>query len=173
MSDNSIKIKNGKINFSCRMHLCKQSCCGPFAGISEELSNVDKRPFDEIVLTPADYKRIYDNGYVNLIEEDISEQTGKRYYKMALASDGTCLALKNGLCSVNSIKPTLCKAFPFYIDMFSGLCAIKCDGFSDDYWTETENCRYALDAAREMYEFWIDFYLSDKDSFISPSKDGE
>lgn len=173
MSNNSIKIKNGLINFSCRMHLCNQSCCGPFAGISKELSNVDNRPFDEIVLTPNDYKRIYENGYVNFIEEGYSEQTGKKYYKMALAPDGTCLALKNGLCSVNSIKPTLCKAFPFYIDMFSGLCAIKCDGFSNDYWTEIQNCTYAIEAAKEMYEFWIDFYLSGKDTIYSFSEDGE
>ncbi len=155
---NSVKIKNGMINFSCRMHLCQNSCCGPFAGITSHLTNIEERPFEEIVLTPEDYKKIYSAGHAELIEEAYSEHMGKKYYKMALECDGTCKALKNGLCSINDIKPTLCKAFPFYFDMFSGLCAIDCEGFSDEYWTEVENCSYALESAKEMYEFWLDFY---------------
>lgn len=155
---NSVKIKDGMINFSCRMHLCQNSCCGPFAGIASNLTSVDDRPFEEIVLTPKDYKKIYSLGHAELIEESVSPHMGKKYYKMALESDGTCKALRNGLCSINDIKPTLCKAFPFYFDMFSGLCAIDCEGFSDDYWTKIDNCQYALESAKEMYEFWLDFY---------------
>ena len=155
---NSVKIKNGMINFSCRMHLCQSSCCGPFAGITSNLTSIDERPFEEIVLTDEDYNKIYSSGHAELIEEAVSEHMGKKYYKMALEKDGTCKALCNGLCTINDIKPTLCKAFPFYFDMFSGLCAIDCEGFSDDYWTEIENCQYALDAAKKMYEFWLKFY---------------
>ena len=140
------------------MHLCQKSCCGPFAGITSHLTKIEERPFEEIVLTPEDYKKIYSAGHAELIEEAYSEHMGKKYYKMALECDGTCKALKNGLCSINDIKPTLCKAFPFYFDMFSGLCAIDCEGFSDEYWTEVENCSYALESAKEMYEFWLDFY---------------
>lgn len=158
---NSAKIKNGMINFACRKHLCQNSCCGPFSGITSELTSIDNRPFEEIVLTPDDYKQIYAAGYIEFVEEAISEQTGKKYYKMALEDNGTCKALEKGLCTINSIKPTLCQAFPFYYDMFSGLCAIDCEGFSDDYWTDLEDCRYALDAAKKMYEFWMDFYTFD------------
>ena len=158
---NSVKIKDGMINFSCRMHLCQHNCCGPFSGITSHLTNIEDRPFDEIVLTPSDYKKIYSAGHAEVIEEAVSSHTGKKYYKMALEPDGTCKALCNGLCTINDIKPTLCRAFPFYFDMFSGLCAIDCEGFSDEYWTELENCNYALEAAKEMYEFWLDFYMKD------------
>ena len=163
----SVKIENGMINFSCVKHLCQHSCCGPFSGVTSNITNVENRPFEEIVLVKEDYENIYASGYMDLVEEGFSVQTGKRYYKMALEADGTCKALSNGLCSINSVKPTLCKAFPFYIDMFSGLCAIDCEGFSDNYWTDTEDCRYALEAAKKMYEFWIDFYLSDGGSLLS------
>ena len=47
------------INFACRMHLCQHSCCGPFAGVAADITNVEDRPFEEIVLTPEDYKKIY------------------------------------------------------------------------------------------------------------------
>jgi hypothetical protein len=42
--------------------------------------------------------------------------------------------------------------------MFSGLCAIECEGFSDDYWTELNEYQSCFEAAQKMYEFWIDFY---------------
>ncbi len=158
---NSVKIENGMINFSCRKHLCQNSCCGPFSGISQELNNIDNRPFEEIVLTQEDYDRIYSAGYIELVEQSVSKQTGKKYFKMSLKADGTCCALSNGLCTINGIKPTLCQAFPFYFDMFSGLCAIDCEGFSDDYWTELSSCRYALVAAKKMYKFWLDFYSTE------------
>ena len=140
------------------MHLCQHSCCGPFSGITQNITSIENRPFEEIVLTEEDYAAIYSAGYADLVEEGYSPQTGKKYRKMSLQPDGTCRALCNGLCSINHVKPTLCKAFPFYFDMFSGLCAISCEGFSDEYWTEVENCKYAIDAAKKMYEFWLDFY---------------
>ena len=155
---NSVKIENGMINFSCRKHLCQSSCCGPFSGIASDLTNIDNRPFEEIVLTQEDYRKIYSAGCIDLVEEAVSQQTGKKYYKMSLEPDGSCRALSNGLCTINNIKPTLCQAFPFYFDMFSGLCAIDCEGFSDDYWMDLSNCHYAFVAAKKMYEFWIDFY---------------
>ena len=151
------------INFSCRMHLCQSSCCGPFAGITSNLTSIDERPFEEIVLTDEDYNKIYSSGHAELIEEAVSEHMGKKYYKMALEKDGTCKALCNGLCTINDIKPTLCKAFPFYFDMFSGLCAIACEGFSDDYWTDLEDWRPCFEEAKKMYEFWLDFYGKKKD----------
>ena len=60
-------------------------------GISDELNNIDSRPFDEIVLTPEDYRVLYQNGYANLIEESYSEAMNKTYYKMALEKDGSII----------------------------------------------------------------------------------
>lgn len=158
----SMKIKDGKINFRCRMNFCEHSCCGPFAGITSELSSIDKRPFDEIVLTPDDYRLLYDNGYADLIETGFSEEMNKPYFRMALHEDGTCKAFIDGRCSIHSFSPTLCKAFPFYFDMFSGLCAINCEGFSDEYWADLKDFTSYFDYARKMYEFWLDFYTADK-----------
>lgn len=155
-----IQIKDGKINFSCRMDKCKHSCCGPFAGISNEISNIDNRPFDEIVLTPEDREKLIQNGCEHLIEEGYSEQMGKKYYKMALEENGTCKAFKNGKCTIHEFSPTLCKAFPFYFDMFSGLCTIDCEGFSDEAWTDLKDYADYFDYAKKMYEFWIDFYTT-------------
>ena len=157
-----LKIKDGKINFKCKAEQCEHSCCGPFCGITKELCSIDKRPFDEIVLTGEDYKTLYENGYADLIEEGYSEEMKKKYYKMALEPNGSCKAFVNGRCSIHSISPTLCKAFPFYFDMFSGLCAIQCEGFTEDVLTDLEDYKGYFDSAKKMYEFWLDFYTKDE-----------
>lgn len=101
-----LKIKDGKINFKCKAERCKHCCCGPFQGITKELSNIDRRPFDEIVLTPEDYQKIYDNGYADLIEEGYSREMNKSYYRMALKPDGTCMAWKNNRCVIHDFSPS-------------------------------------------------------------------
>lgn len=162
MANKVLKIKDGKINFCCKMYACKNSCCGPFSGVSDELDNIDNRPFDEIVLTQEDYRKLFDNGLIDLIEEGYSPEMNKKYYKMALEKDGTCKAFVNGKCSIHEISPTLCKAFPFYFDIFSGLCAITCEGFSDDYWTDLKNYQQNFENAKKMYSFWMDFYTPEE-----------
>ena len=158
----SMKIVNGKINFRCKKEMCTHSCCGPFCGVTDQLDSVDKRPFDEIVLTDEDYRRLFENGFADLVEEGYSTEMKKRYYRMALEPDGTCKAFSDGRCRIHDISPTLCKAFPFYFDMFSGLCAIRCEGFSDDCWSDLEDFSSCMENARKMYEFWIDFYCPKK-----------
>ena len=153
-----MKIKDGKINFCCKADQCKHSCCGPFEGITKELCSIDQRPFDEIVLTDEDYRVICERGGAEFVEEGYSEIAQKAYHKMALEADGTCKAWKDGRCMIHDFSPTLCQAFPFYFDMFSGLCAINCEGFSDDTWTDLNDYSGFIEKARKMYEFWIDFY---------------
>lgn len=157
----NLKIKDGKINFKCCQSNCKHTCCGPFSGISQELKSLDNRPFDEIVLTPEDYERISSSGFENFTEKAVSPVTGKEYYRMALEKNGTCKAFVDGKCSIYKVSPTLCKAFPFYYDMFAGLCAISCEGFSDDVWVDLEDIEPFLNSAKKMYQFWLDFYSKD------------
>ena len=159
---NTLKIEDGKINFCCKINHCKHSCCGPFSGISTELSNIDNRKFEEIVLTDEDVRLLCDNGRSDLIEEGFSNLMNKKYHKMALENDGTCKAFINGKCSIHDISPTLCKAFPFYFDMFSGLCAISCDGFCEECQTDLKNFEANFEAAKKMYSFWLDFYTPKK-----------
>ena len=153
-----VKIKDGKINFRCKAENCQHSCCGPFDGISKELCSMDSRPFDEIVLTDEDYRRLCQNGCAELTEEGYSEVAKKPYHKMALEENGTCKAWKDGRCLIHQFSPTLCKAFPFYFDMFSGLCAIECEGFSDEIWADLSDYQQFIDNARKMYRFWLEFY---------------
>lgn len=42
--------------------------------------------------------------------------------------------------------------------MFAGLCAINCEGFSDDRRVPLKNCSLAFEAIRKLYMFWTDFY---------------
>lgn len=153
-----MKIENGKINFRCKADKCQHSCCGPFAGITNELCSIDNRPFDEIVLTDEDYRIICEKGLLELVEDGYSEIAQKAYHKMALEVDGTCKAWKDGRCSIHEFSPTLCQAFPFYFDMFAGLCAIECEGFSDDAWSDLADYEEYIERARKMYQFWLDFY---------------
>ena len=163
MENSTLKIENFKINFRCKLNECLNSCCGPFEGIHNNIKNLDKRPFDEIVLTKDDYKTIKEEGYEFLTEEVVLQNRNIKYIKMSLEQDGTCKAFENGKCSINNFKPTLCRAFPFYFDMFSGLCAIMCEGFSDEYWSDLSDYEECFEAARKMYEFWIDFYTPKKE----------
>lgn len=64
---------------------------------------------------------------------------GKAYHKMALEDNGTCKAWQDGKCAIHDFSPALCQTFPFYFDMFAGLCAIECEGFDDDTWTDLKD----------------------------------
>jgi Fe-S-cluster containining protein len=146
-----VKLIDGKINFACLREDCPSSCCGPFGGVHSGIDSVEGRPFSEIVLTPDDANRINSEGYSHLIE-----LTDSGHYRMRLLEDGTCAAFKDGRCSIHKIKPTLCRAFPFYVDMFVGLCAVtECPGFGSG-WTKTENLKEEINAAKRMYSFWLD-----------------
>lgn len=153
-----LNVNNGKINFKCKMDCCECSCCGPFSGVSGELGSIDNRPFDEIVLTPEDVKGFKKHGCEHLIEEGYSPVMGKKYYKIALEEDGTCKAFKDGRCTIHEFSPTLCKAFPFYFDMFAGLCAIECDGVCEGVEADLADYAPFIENAKKMYRYWIKFY---------------
>lgn len=148
--ESKLIIQEGKINFVCLGDQCPNNCCGPFGGVQRGIDSFDGRKFSEIVLTPEDAKRLLGSGCSHLME-----LTADGGYRMRTEKDGTCVALKDGLCSIHQIKPTLCKAFPFYIDMFVGLCGVtECPGFGKG-WTELKSLSGEIDAAGEMYKFWL------------------
>ena len=153
-----VEIKDGMINFECCADKCGHNCCRVFNGVTNGMTSVDGRPFDEIVLTDEDCRNLHACGRSDLIEEGYSIQMRKAYYRLNLNEDGSCKALEDGKCSIYSHRPTLCRAFPFYFDMFAGLCAINCEGFSDDCRVPLKNCAPAFEAVRKLYMFWTDFY---------------
>lgn len=154
----TVRIVDGMINFECCADSCKHCCCGVFSGVNSRITSVDGRRFDEIVLTDEDYDNLYACGRSDLIARGYSTQMKKRYYHLDLNEDGSCKALVNGRCSIYKHRPTLCRAYPFYFDMFAGLCAINCEGFSDSLMVPIEEYAPSFEAARKMYIFWTDFY---------------
>ncbi len=168
----SPKPQTPGFRFRCKGAACRHSCCGPFSGVSRKLASVDGRPFEEIILTEEDCRRLTEHGREDLIEEGYAPFVRKKYRKVALEADGTCKALVDGRCSVYDARPTLCRAFPFYFDLFAGLCVIRCDGCStgkrrakgketSDAAPEAEAYASAIENARKMYEYWLDFYRTD------------
>jgi Fe-S-cluster containining protein len=146
-----LQVIQGRINFTCLKEDCPSSCCGPFGGVQKGIDSVAGREFSEITLTPDDAIRIVQGGYSHLIERT---STGR--YKMRLLDGGTCSALEAGRCSIHAVKPTICRAFPFYVDMFVGLCGVtECPGFGSG-WTKVEKLQDEVKAAKEMYTFWLD-----------------
>ena len=146
-----VQIVDGEINFACLRQDCPNSCCGPFGGVQRGIDSIEGRNFSEIALTPEDAKRLLAAGCSNLIEI-----TEAGHYRMKLLTDDTCIALEDGRCTIHKIKPTLCRAFPFYVDMFVGLCGVtQCPGFGSGS-TKIEELQDEFKAAKEMYTFWLD-----------------
>lgn len=139
-------------NFKCLGKDCPNHCCGAFDGISNKLKELSSISFSEIVLLPEDVERIEKARKEKYI---ISEENG--IYKIATKRDGTCLALENGKCAIYEQRPTICKAYPLYIDMFAGLCYVnECSAFNPDF--NIEEYRNALKSLLEIYKYWIDYY---------------
>ncbi|MFY9619759.1 MAG: YkgJ family cysteine cluster protein [Pyrinomonadaceae bacterium] len=146
-----VEIVDGKINFVCLQQECPESCCGPFGGVQRGIESIEGRSFSEIILTAEDSGRLLAAGESYLIE---MVEEGK--YRMKLLEDGTCSALEDGKCSIHRLKPTVCRAFPFYVDMFVGVCAVTtCPGFGAG-WTDIEDLTQEIEASGEMYQFWLD-----------------
>lgn len=147
----TVEIKEGQINFACLREDCPTSCCGPFGGVQRGIDSVAGRRFSEITLTDDDARKLLEGGCSHLMEA-----TADGHNRMKLLEDGTCSALKDGRCSIHKIKPTICRAFPFYVDMFVGLCGVtECPGFGSG-WTPIEDLQDEVKAAKEMYSFWLD-----------------
>lgn len=146
-----VEIVDGKLNFVCLADKCPEPCCGPFSGVQSGLAAVDGRPFHEIVLTEQDSRRIIASGNSHLVEI----QKGQNDH-MRLLPDGTCTAFKKGRCGIHNSKPTVCIAFPFYVDMFVGLCCVTaCPGFGAG-WTRLSDLVPEVMAAGHMYRFWLE-----------------
>lgn len=147
------KAKKIPWQFRCHSEKCTKSCCAEFDGISPFLTSAEGRSFTQIPLTPDDYSKIVEAGF---IEYTVTTQDGNNFIRTE--QNGTCKAWINGTCALYSVRPTVCKAFPLYIDMFSGLCVITdCDGVeyspnSNKEWTSE------LEAAIKMYKYWISYY---------------
>lgn len=163
-----------KLPFVCLGSACPNTCCGPFHGtralqaalthgdLGAILRGVNDPPetgqsgsiFALIRLTDKDVKRLQDAGLDHvIIRRGSIEQPS---YYLRLQPDGTCAALTSDkLCSIHPHRPTVCRAFPFYFDLFAGLSMVSsCPGVNAGESTVKE-LETEINAALEMYQFWL------------------
>lgn len=171
------KKKMGQeINWTCLGPDCPDSCCGPchhddFSHDVPEVMNLG----DIMDEHPNRSEITRDSGEIRLIQKDVERLrsagqksviikrkgvNGTRYY-LELDEHGTCSMLnEDGSCSIYEYRPTLCRAFPFYFDLFNGLCILEsCPGIGKGM-TPLEEIEDQIRAAIEMYRFWLDKDLS-------------
>jgi Fe-S-cluster containining protein len=163
-----------RLPFVCLGSECPNTCCGPFHGTralhaaltphdlgaalgepSETLPSDAASIFAQIRLTPADVERLQRAGLDHLIVRRGS--IDQPDYYMRLRPDGTCSALSdNKLCSIHPHRPTICRAFPFYLDIFAGLTMVSsCPGVGAGEQT-VEELREEITAAADMYRYWLE-----------------
>ena len=138
--------------FRCLGKECPSHCCGPYGGVCDNLRPLGSVRMSEIILLPKDTVALERAGYSHLIRRDASGIT-----KIDTAPDGTCAALADGRCSVYAYRPAICRAYPLYLDMFSGVCTLtECKAVPDDICLE--DYPEMLENLLEIYLHWIDFY---------------
>jgi Fe-S-cluster containining protein len=160
--------------FVCLGSDCPNTCCGPFHGtraLRSALTQADLGAligesadtaahtqatsiFAEIRLTPEDVERMQNAGLDHLIVRRESGQQAAHY--MRLGVDGSCAALSaDKTCSIHPHRPTICRAFPFYVDLFAGLSMVAaCPGVGAGERTVRE-LEPEIRAAITMYDFWL------------------
>ena len=141
------------MNIQCDSLKCNNNCCSAFSGISSHLTPFGKLAcFSDIILTNEDYQLLIKAGYAEFIE--IGEEGLK---KLKTLKDGCCCAYQQGKCTIYENRPTICRAYQFYIDIFAGLCVIN------DCPSAPNNDRiieYAEDikTVLAVYKYWIEYY---------------
>lgn len=141
-----------KLCFCCHQQECTESCCGAYNGFSDKLNSVDGRSFTDIILTGDDARSLLNSEYRSLVY-----QGDDKLYRIATAEDGVCCAYQSGRCLINDLKPTICKCFPLYLDIFIGLCSQK-DCIAVDTQYTLHNFRNEIEPLLNMCEFWITYY---------------
>lgn len=149
--------------FQCLGESCKNHCCGAYAGMDGKMQPLSGISFEKIILLPEDIERLQSIGRSDLINDDLPNGIST----IQTAADGTCAALEKGRCTVYDSRPAICRAYPLYLDMFTGICALSECGASDsidDLHEMEENVRSLL----EIYSFWLKYYSREPDHPENP-----
>ncbi|MDE5931843.1 MAG: YkgJ family cysteine cluster protein [Lachnospiraceae bacterium] len=138
--------------FQCMGEKCPNHCCGSFDGISQRLRAIGTISFQEILLLPEDKDALCAIGREDLIVE---KENGLAIIKTA--PDGTCEALTGGKCGIYPARPAICRCYPLYMDLFTGICVDeKCPAVSGlSYEAVTAEAKEAL---LKVYAYWLKYY---------------
>lgn len=164
------------IPFVCLASACPATCCGPFQGTRalravltpEDLGDPIDEPhtpgtdisiFAQIRLTPEDVARLQGAGLDRIMV--YRGDAGDPAHYLRLREDGSCSALTStNTCGIHPHRPTICRAFPFYLDLFAGLAMVEaCPGVGageQPLSALTEEIRSAV----AMYRFWLNVVLA-------------
>ena len=138
--------------FCCMLANCPEGCCGAYSGFSKYLSSVDKREFKEIVLTDRDASLLKNSKYSEYVY-----QGSDGLFRIYTSEDGCCKAYRNGKCSIEELKPTICKCYPLYLDIFVGICSIlSCPAVDSNF--SLSQYEDELIPFLDMCEFWVNHY---------------
>lgn len=168
------------IPFVCLGSDCPSSCCGPFHGTRalrsirtiEDLGGALDRGegageaasiFAQIRLTDEDVVRLQRAGLDRMMVYRGDPDDPSHYLR--LREDGTCSALtRAGTCSIHKNRPTICRAFPFYLDLFAGLSMVEaCPGVGAGD-QPLSNLKEEVQSAIAMYRFWVNVLLAGEET---------
>jgi Fe-S-cluster containining protein len=123
--------------------------------------------FSDLYLLEEDIDRLLAAGRGDLLEHS------ENGFRLRLRPDLSCAAFREGLCSIHTIRPAICRAFPFDFDVFAGLVLIsKCPGVNAG-WSEPEDFRDAIDALQSVYRRWMTFTADRLEAAIAPTEGNE
>lgn len=107
------KNKHGEqeINWICLKENCPENCCGYFRDRLPNYLSIKGIKHDEILILPKEISGI--------LNKYIVKKKGNHYLK--LKKNRFCPIFANGKCNQFDIRPSVCRAYPFYIDLFTGL----------------------------------------------------
>ena len=145
-------------SFRCKCDQCPpdKQCCGEFDGISNCLTPVGNHAFSDIVLTTDDVEKMKSSGL-----DDIFENRDGLFF-LKLNKNGSCPHFSaDGKCLIYESRPSLCKAYPLYLDMFGGLCYINsCPGTCCQKGSDS-NYSDQVKALLDVYQQLIDYYRTE------------
>ena len=140
------------LHWACLKDKCPNPCCGPFCGVSADFASIFALHPSEIPLTYEDERQMLEL-YETKATANIEHRGDEAFIK--LRNDGSCPFWERGLCSINQAKTSICRAYPLYLDMFTGLNIItSCPGIGNG-WTAKGELDAMLRALVEIYEFHL------------------
>lgn len=119
------QILKKPIFWFCLKERCRKNCCGPKFNNGTK-TNIFGMSHDQLPLTLEDKNKIVAHCGLGHIQK---EADGGYYIKFR--KDNSCPFWKEGLCSIEDIKPSICRAYPFIeIDPYFGVTQdMTCPGF--------------------------------------------
>jgi Fe-S-cluster containining protein len=119
--------------------------------VQNKLFPLYKHGFSDIALSKENV------GYIRRIGKKdriyLDSKIGLWFVK--LNKDKSCPFHIKGSCEIYKSQPPMCKAYPFYLDHFAGLCIdTSCPGVGK-CWTKIKSLKKEINALKEINDLWI------------------